>query len=69
LDDEVGLRQLQNLRSSSSAHRKGKNYKKSIKVFEIDTKTLSDVFSDILNKSIEILEFYINIVYKVNEIA
>ena len=61
------LRKLQNLRSSSSAHRKGKNYKKSTKIFEIDTKSLSDVFTDILNESIEILDFYISIVHKVNK--
>ena len=61
------LRKLQNLRSSSSAHRKGKNYKKSTKVFEIDTKSLSSVFTDILNESIKILDFYINIVHKVNK--
>ena len=61
------LRKLQNLRSSSSAHRKGRNYKKSTKVFKIDNKSLSNVFENILSKSIEILEFYIHIAEQVNK--
>lgn len=69
--DDIGainfLRNVQNLRSASSAHRKGKNYKRIAKLFEIDDKSLSNVFSDILNKSIEILNFYIHIVNQVNK--
>ena len=71
VDDEdsiVFLRNVQNLRSSSSAHRKGKNYQKIAKEFGIDNKSLSNVFTEILNKSITILDFYIDIIRQVNKV-
>lgn len=43
------FRNLQDLRSSSVGHRKSKNYQKISKIFEIDSKKLSDVFISILN--------------------
>ncbi len=46
------LRNLQSLRSSAVAHRKGKNYKKLKKYFSIGEKDLSKIFDDILLKSI-----------------
>lgn len=61
------LRNLQNLRSSSSAHRKGKNYQKIAKLFEIDNKSLSSVFKEILRKSINVLDFYTDIIEKTNK--
>lgn len=53
----VFLRNLQNLRSSSAAHRKGKNYQKIAKIFDIDNKSLISVFEGILTKSNEFLGF------------
>lgn len=52
------LRKLQNLRSSSAAHRKGKNYKKIASDFEIGNKDLVAVFEGILDKSIELLDYF-----------
>jgi hypothetical protein len=49
------LRNLQSLRSHGIAHRKGKDYQKIKKYFEIDKKDLSVVFEDILIKCIWIL--------------
>lgn len=51
------IRNLQNLRSSSAAHRKGKNYQKIAKTFEIENKSLINVFEGILIKSNKFLEF------------
>lgn len=64
----IFLRNIQNLRSSSSAHRKGTNYKDITKKFGIDNKPLSNIFSEILHYSIKILDFYISIVNQVNKI-
>jgi len=47
------LKDLQNLRSSGSAHRKGDNYKKAYKKF--DKGSLSETFRDIVVKSIMLL--------------
>ncbi|HHY0576158.1 TPA: hypothetical protein ACVU5O_003229 [Vibrio parahaemolyticus] len=55
------LRQLQNLRSSSSAHRKGSNYKKIAAEFEIGNKDLMSVFEGILAKSVDLLDYFIEI--------
>lgn len=49
------LRNLQNLRSASVAHRKGENYEKIKKYFEIGEKDLSKVFDEILIKSVWVL--------------
>jgi hypothetical protein len=45
------FRNLQELRSSSVGHRKSKNYQKISKVFGIDVKPLSSVFTTILNEA------------------
>lgn len=45
------FRNIQNLRSSGVGHRKGKNYTKISKVFEINVRNLMDVFEDILKES------------------
>lgn len=51
------LRNLQSLRSTGVAHRKGKKYEKNSKYFGIGDKNLSDIFDDILKDAIEFLEF------------
>ncbi|MGB2222322.1 hypothetical protein [Neptunomonas sp.] len=55
------LRKLQNLRSSSSAHRKGSNYKKIATEFEIGSKDLISVFGGILAKSVDLLDYFIGV--------
>lgn len=55
------LRKLQNLRSSSSAHRKGSNYKKIAIEFEIGSKNLISVFEGILAKSVDLLDYFIEV--------
>lgn len=52
------LRKLQNLRSSSTAHRKGSNYTKIAKEFGIDDNDLKSIFKTILLSSIELLDYY-----------
>ncbi len=56
------LRKLQNLRSSSSAHRKGSNYKKIASGFDIGNRDLISVFEGILQKAIELLDHLIEVV-------
>lgn len=51
------LRNLQTLRSTSIAHRKGKNYENIADVFGVKENSYVDVFEDILNQIIELLEF------------
>lgn len=51
------LRNLQNLRSSGSGHRKGDNYKKCSKKFNISENNYRQPFIEILEKSILFLEF------------
>lgn len=51
------LRNLQGLRSSSVAHRKGSNYKKISQQLELDSKSLQVVLSEILKKSVDFIEF------------
>lgn len=51
------LRKLQNLRSSSSAHRKGSNYRKIAKDFGVDDQSLSAVFGEIMNQALSFLDF------------
>lgn len=55
------LRKLQNLRSSSSAHRKGSNYKKIATEFEIGSKDLISVFEGILANSVDLLDYFITV--------
>jgi len=56
------LRKLQSLRSSSVAHRKGQNYKKIASDFDIGNKDLVAVFEGILEKAIELLDYFSEIV-------
>lgn len=51
------LRNLQSLRSSSTAHLKGKNFNKVASKFSIGEKKFIDVFEDILIRSIEVLVY------------
>ena len=56
------LRNLQSLRSSSSAHRKGSRYKKIAKQFDIEGQNLHDVFAGILWQALDFLNFLILLV-------
>ena len=49
------LRKLQNLRSSSAAHRKGRSYRKIAKDFGVDSQSLRDVFTKILWQALDVL--------------
>ena len=51
------LRNLQNLRSSGTGHRKGKNYEKISKIFDLNTKNYADVFEDILKQAVLFLDY------------
>ena len=51
------LRKLQNLRSSSSAHRKGSNYRKIATDFGVDGQSLSAVFAGIMEQALSFLNF------------
>jgi hypothetical protein len=51
------LRKLQNLRSSSSAHRKGSNYRKIATDFGVDDQSLSTVFAGIMDQALSFLNF------------
>ena len=51
------LRDLQELRSSGTGHRKGKSYDKISKKFGMEEKQKMDVFEDILERSISFLSF------------
>jgi len=53
------LRDLQNLRSSGAAHRKGSNYGKIAEELGIDSQSLRMVFEGILLKGIEFLKYLI----------
>lgn len=58
------LRNLQGLRSSSTAHRKGSNYEIAIQKFEINIKKdLRTGIEDILKQSCEFLEYLANSIY------
>ncbi len=50
------LRKLQNLRSSSSAHRKGSNYRKIAAEFGVDSQNLRAVFAGILRRALILLD-------------
>ena len=56
------LRKLQNLRSSGSAHRKGRTYLKIAEYFDIENRSLRHVFADILNSASDTLEYFIVLV-------
>lgn len=53
------LRRLKNLRSSGTAHRKGTNYKKIADEFGISSQNLRAVFTGILAKSSDCLDFFL----------
>lgn len=56
------LRNLQELRSSGTAHRKGSNYRKITEEFQVDSQNLRAVFSGILSKALNVLDFLISTV-------
>ena len=51
------LRNLQNLRSTSTAHRKGKRYDKSAREFGIGGDNYYVIFEKIINKAIEFIDY------------
>lgn len=51
------LRNLQSLRSTGVAHRKGRNYQRISKAFHIEDMDLIDVFNEILENSILLLDY------------
>jgi hypothetical protein len=51
------LRKLQELRSSGAAHRKGDNYRKIAGEFQVDDQNLRAVFSGILARVLDVLDF------------
>lgn len=51
------LRDLQELRSSGTGHRKGKTYSKIAKKFGLDKKNRTDVFEEILERANEFLQY------------
>ena len=53
------LRKLQSLRSTGSAHRKGSNYQKIAKDFDIEGQSLRAVFAGILSKALDVLDYFI----------
>ncbi|MFH0702231.1 MAG: hypothetical protein V2B14_01665 [bacterium] len=58
------LRNLQSLRSTGVAHRKGENYEKIVKIFKIDENDLQKVFEDILIKAISFIKYLeVNLIY------
>lgn len=54
------LRDLQELRSTGTGHRKGKAYNKISREFGLDTKSFIDVFEEILNRANDFLIYMIN---------
>lgn len=51
------LRNLQELRSSGTGHRKGKNYNKISKVFDVSQGNYADAFSNILKQAVQFLNY------------
>ncbi len=56
------LRNLQNLRSASAEHRKGKKYRKIATEFGVDSHTLRTVFTGILLNALLLLDYLIKVV-------
>ena len=56
------LRDLQKLRSTGTAHRKGSNYQKIAKDFDIESQSLREVFAGILSKAVDVLDYFIFLV-------
>lgn len=62
------LRNLQNLRSTGSAHRKGSNYQTIAAQFGVDSQNLRSVFRGILQRTIVLLE-YLTVVVEAGRLA
>jgi hypothetical protein len=58
-DHVLFLRKLQSLRSSSTAHRKGSNYRKIANDFGVENQSLRSVFSGILKQVLSVLDYLI----------
>jgi hypothetical protein len=56
------LRKLQKLRSASSAHRKGNNYRKIATEFGVDSQNLREVFTGILWQVLVLLDYLVGVV-------
>ena len=56
------LRKLQSLRSSSAAHRKGRNYRKIAKDFGVESQHLRDVFTAIIWQALDVLDYFVFLV-------
>jgi len=56
------LRNLQNLRSTGTAHRKGSQYLKIAEEFRVDSQPLRAVFEDILVKGLDVLQYLESVV-------
>ncbi len=56
------LRKLQNLRSSESAHRKGRNYLKIAEHFGVENQSPRHAFANILNSASDTLDYFIALV-------
>lgn len=56
------LRKLQNLRSTSTAHRKGSNYRKIAKEFGLESQSLHAVFAGILQEAVALLNYFVAVV-------
>ena len=57
------LRKLQDLRSSGSAHRKGRTYLKKAAYFDIENQSLRHVFADIVSSASDTLEYFTMLVH------
>jgi len=56
------LKNLQNLRSAGSAHRKGNNYRKISNKLNLDNQNMQSIFAEILKQATSFLEYLIEIV-------
>lgn len=56
------LQKLQNLRSSGSAHRKGRTYLKIASHFNVESQSLRHVFANILNSASDTLDYFVVLV-------
>ena len=56
------LRNLQKLRSTGTAHRKGSNYQKIANYFGLESQSLREVFAGILSKALDVLDYFIFLV-------
>ncbi len=56
------LRDLQGLRSSGMAHRKGRRYRNVSRRFDMENRDLKEVFVGILNQAVMFLEFLIEVI-------